>query len=304
MGVHLRLKSIYKAFKQTGAAFRGNSSKVKKHMGSYSDNLNLRVSSEPSDSGSTGSNRGKSINGGGQSVAGDFASSPFHGCNVHPVPTWMVKKSGGQSISLHLPESVARFAEIHGKDINTRGKYLNNVNKDKLNSFSIKDDVGAVLQAAATAATAHDVTSLRNADMILNDNVLQNNSLQPNGEVLNCNNFCKKELPVTEGKTCFSISSASIGSINDDTSDNVGRSPKMKAMHKSDRFASRTQAEADAAAAELLAELDKEKLLTEANSKAKKKKKKKRKEKQKEKKEQGKKELKEKDLKPISKSKI
>merc|ERR1712032_1608263 len=52
-----------------------------------------------------------------------------------------------------------------------------------------------------------------------------------------------------------------------------------------------------------LAELDKEKLLTEANSKAKKKKKKKRKEKQKEKKEQGKREIKEKDLKPISESK-
>merc|ERR1712032_1280842 len=92
-------------------------------------------------------------------------------------------------------------------------------------------------------------------------------------EVLNCNNFCKKDFPVTEGKTCFSFSSASIGSMNDDTSVNIGRSPKMKAIHKSDRFASRTQAEADAAAAELLAELDKEKLLTEANSKARKKKK-------------------------------
>merc|ERR1711934_308916 len=273
-------------------------------MGSYGDILNRGVSGEPSDNGSNGSSREKTINVGGESVAGDFSSSPFHGCNVHPVPTWMVKKSGGQSVSLHLPESIARFAEMHGKDMNTRGKYLNNVNKDKLNSFSIKDEVGVVLQAAATAAAAHDATSLHDADMILHDNISQNNSLQPNEEVLNCNNFCKKDFPVTEGKTCFSFSSASIGSMNDDTSVNIGRSPKMKAIHKSDRFASRTQAEADAAAAELLAELDKEKLLTEANSKAKKKKKKKRKEKQKEKKEQGKKELKEKDLKPISKSKI
>jgi hypothetical protein len=84
-------------------------------MGSYGDNQNRGVSGEPHDGGNIGSNRGEVINRWEQSVASDFSSSPFHGFNVHPVPTWMVKKSGGQSVSLHLPESVARFAEIHGK---------------------------------------------------------------------------------------------------------------------------------------------------------------------------------------------
>ena len=60
---------------------------------------------------------------------------------------WMGKKgdtSGGSSVSMPLQESVARYTEVYGKDLNksSTGGSENNIRKE---SVSLKGDVETVL---------------------------------------------------------------------------------------------------------------------------------------------------------------
>jgi hypothetical protein len=254
--VHLRLKSIYKAFKQSGAALSGkggnnnnnnnnhNNSNNGSNNNSSHNNNNNNNNNHHSNSGE--GRRNESSEGGehNRGRRGDTHSSDPNNRNM---PTWMAKKaSSGSSVSMPLPASVQRYAEMHGKDLKKRPGNVNG------RQNSLKGDVGAVLQVAAAAAASASAAAASSSE---------GNSKHRKGN-----------------KDYFSDCS---NKFTDSDFDGVNRNhSKTKSADDSERFASRTQAEADAAAAALLAELDDEKKQTEASSKAKKSKKKKKKERQ------------------------
>ena len=88
----------------------------------------------------------------------DYSPPPPHSRSMR---NWIGKKggtSGGPSVSMPLPESVARYAEIHGKDLNKRSTG-GGANNKRQESVSLKGDVGAVLQAAASTAAQGSVST-------------------------------------------------------------------------------------------------------------------------------------------------
>ena len=119
--VHLRLKSIYKAFKQSGAALSGNNN----GKGGNGHNSNNR-------DGGLG-NRNDSFDDGDHNRnskrRGDSHSSVSEKQSLNE-----------SSVSMPLPASMQRYAELHGKDLKKRQ--------------NLKGDVGAVLQVAAAAAAS------------------------------------------------------------------------------------------------------------------------------------------------------
>lgn len=113
--VHLRLKSIYKAFKQSGAALNRKGGK---------SSINCSSDGRKSDS----------------SDAGEHGQNRHIDVSDQHISHWMAKKPGSSSASMPLPASVQRYAELHGKDSMKR---------------AANGDVGDMLQvAAATAASA------------------------------------------------------------------------------------------------------------------------------------------------------
>ena len=254
--VHLRLKSIYKAFKQSGAALSGkggNGNGNGSHNGNDNHNANNSANNSNNHHGegrrNNSSDNGHHI----RSRRGDSNHSSSETSNRN-MPTWMAKKAGSSSsVSMPLPASVQRYAEMHGKDLKKRPGNVNG------RQNSLKGDVGAVLQVAAAAASASAAASSSSS--------FDGNSKHRKGK-----------------KDYFSDCSTK---FNDSDFTGVpgggggGRNQsRNKTSSDSDRYAARTQAEADAAAAALLAELDEEKMQTEASSKAKKSKKKKKKQRQ------------------------
>ncbi len=232
--VHLRLKSIYKAFKQSGAAL-SNSGK-----GNNNNNNN-------SHSGDGSGRKHDSSDSGN----GDHGRKSWRGedSRHNPLdPNNRSKKSGNgsSSVSMPLPASVQRYAEMHGKDLKKRPSHVSG-------RQNLKGDVGAVLQVAAAAASATAAAS-------------SSDGMSRHGR--------------GSHRDYFSDCPTKMNDPDFDDSDQSNNHRKNRESTDSDRFASRTQAEADAAAAALLAELDEEKMQNEASSKAKKSKKKKKKERQ------------------------
>lgn len=135
---------------------------------------------------------------------------------------------------------------------NDAGEYNNN----GIGVSPMNGDVGAVLQVAAAAAA----------------------SVAASGKGSRCESSSSKE-SLFGGLPQGVDASKVMPHLNHDGSISF-RPRKEPKKNNSDKFASRTQAEADAAAAALLAELDEEKEQVEATTKAKKSKKKKKKERQ------------------------
>ena len=285
------MKSIYKAFKQSGAAINGNPTKGASNSNAHNDNTG-RLNSNAMDSSENSSHaghRGRSTMHGGRQRTPDYSPPPPHSRSMR---NWIGKKggtSGGPSVSMPLPESVARYAEIHGKDLNKRSTG-GGANNKRQESVSLKGDVGAVLQAAAAAAAQGSVSARVSlpADIGAHNHNSHRYFRPPTGSGkggIRRENFKDDYHGGKSGNSCFSYRSMSPSSF-DDVSYGSGiinknnSSLKNKNMENSCHFATRTQEEADEAAAALLAELDTEKLRTEASSKAKKNKKKKKKEKQ------------------------
>lgn len=235
--VHLRLKSIYKAFKQSGAAL-SNSGKGNNNSHSHSgDGSGLKHDSSDSGNGDHGrkSWRGE-----------DNRHNPLDPNNRN----WSKKSgNGSSSVSMPLPASVQRYAEMHGKDLKKRPSGGHHVTGRQ----NLKGDVGAVLQVAAAAASATAAASS-------SDGMSRHRRGSP--------------------RDYFSDYPTKMNDPDFDENDQSHHLRGNRVSTDSDRFASRTQAEADAAAAALLAELDEEKMQNEASSKAKKSKKKKKKERQ------------------------
>lgn len=225
--VHLRLKSIYKAFKQSGAALGTKSS--------INEGNEKRLAKE----GHTISTISAEI------ISGDISQ--------------ISRKVGrGTALSIPLPPSIAKYAKSHAKDAEIRNCTVSN---DK--RCIRKDDIGAVMHAAA--ATAASVAHVRSAspDDLRNESMSDfffNTAINPSESFVSSHHRTRPgsaiiqtpHLVSSKGKT------KNVDSLENDT---------------------RTLADADAAAAALLAELDEEKLMTEASNQAKKDKKKKKKEK-------------------------
>lgn len=254
--VHLRLKSIYKAFKQSGAAL-SNNSKINDNATTHGQNGNANICKK--------SKKGWKSSG--------LPPEPPKRRSMHP---WLPKKSdsGGGSMPMPIHASVAKYAEKHGKDGNKRttANIAGNCNRPSC-SFQ-NEDISTTLHVAATVAVSSSksrISSDNTYDSQYHDHL-------PFNERKGANNQRMRNVD-GYNSTCCSKSNRSPLVIGDDEFQ-TSKICRRKKVSVSDRFASRTQAEADAAAAALLAELDKEKLCNEANSIAKKKKKKKKKERQ------------------------
>ena len=222
--VHLRLKSIYKAFKQSGAALSGKGGENNQHSSGDSRRSDSSDTEEPS-----------------RNRQGDNHATDS---STRDMPTWMAKKtSDSSSVSMPLPASVQRYAEMHGKESK---KHTGNGHGRQ---SELKGNVGVTLEVNA-AMTAS----------------------MPMASSTDCNSRSKR------GQDFFPDYSR----MNEDDSihEHYGNFKTKRSTNHSEQFAAKTQAEADAAAAALLAELDEEKLQHEANSKAKKNKKKKKKQRQ------------------------
>lgn len=222
--VHLRLKSIYKAFKQSGAALSGKGGRNNQH------------SSEDSRRSDSSDNEEHSRN--------RQADNHTTDSSTRDMPTWMAKKAGGSSsVSMPLPASVQRYAEMHGKESKKRTGNGHGRQSQRKGDVGITLEVDATMNASTSIASSSD-----------------------------CISRSKR------GQDFFPDCSRMNGA--DDIHENYNNSKSNRNTNHSEKFASKTQAEADAAAAALLAELDEEKLQHEANSKAKKSKKKKKKQRQ------------------------
>ena len=237
--VHLRLKSIYKAFKQSGAAINNNS-KGDTHG---SGNNTVSISG---DSVCTKANRKNS-------GSDSFGTHPSHKYDTGK------KSVGGTSIPVSLPAN----AEMQDKDMKVCVGNINNNRKGtKQSCSSLKGDVGAVLQVAAVAAaSAASSAKSPSCETVSSYGKGWNPSIM-HRDVHQGNIPPGKVVPHFNHDGSFSF-----------------RPRKEQKKNASDQFASRTEAEADAAAAALLAEIDEEQQQNEANNKAKKSKKKKKKKK-------------------------
>jgi hypothetical protein len=228
--VHLRLKSIYKAFKQSGAA-----------------TLNVKSSMNEGHEKRSGKD-GHTISAiSAEIISGDISQ--------------ISKKIGrGTALSIPLPPSIAKYAKSHAKEAEVKHCTINSDKK-----YIRKDDIGAVLHAAA--ATAASVAHARSAspdDLLaesMSDYFFLNTAMHPSDSLESSRHRIRPGSKLIPPPHLVS--------------------PKVKSKNIDDleNSNSRTLADADAAAAALLAELDEEKMMSEATNQAKKNKKKKKKEK-------------------------
>ena len=247
--VHLRLKSIYKAFKQSGAALEyGNGSKG---------------------SGSGGNSGGGGSGSGSSSDSKKSNDSDKHSSFLHTTSKNMRNMSsdervsvsgggGGNSHGQKRGHGSHRYAEMQNDNGSCQGNDRNNGTSNGNGNGGeykpgspLNGDVGAVLEVAAAAAASAAATSKGSG--------------------------CKESSQKRWGEGMGVHPGKVLRHLNHDGSISF-RSHKEPKKNASDLYASKTQAEADAAAAALLAELDEEKEQTEASTKAKKSKKKKKRE--------------------------
>jgi len=313
--VHLRLKSIYKAFKQSGAALNtkgsanGQSSEC---SGTSTDRIGTGTvavagvetgnSSGVCETTGTGKNEPvTSANIGESSFSIDQEmQSEVHGEVSVPISSsengnmhelghghkhrhkYAHKQGHGHKYGNnhgHVLHQYPDVAPTHASDAKNRSIDNDNIKSGSSGNgseCSVNGDLGAVLQV--TAAAAASTASTKGPP--------------------DCENFSSQTMKDwSNGVMPRGVNpSKVVPHLNHDGSISF-RPRKEPKKNESDFYAARTQAEADAAAASLLAMLDEEKQLTEASSKAKKSKKKKKKERQaareKEKEERAKKEVEE-----------
>jgi hypothetical protein len=284
------LKSIYKAFKQSGAALNGPKGK--------------QSSTETARNGLNGADEGK-VTGVTTNVTAEDDGGGHNRQQMDSGSTysWGECMEASNAGPIPLPETVQKYAALHGNDEYTVDKKAS-VGTERFSQNCSSSEVGAALQVAA-AATAAASASAANPNIELTQEEADQIFTSKRNFI---NSSCKaSSFPDDFLRHARKGNEAGVGQYpgrDDDYYNGSQNDSKRKSQIGSEQFASKTQAEADAAAAALLAELDEENLRSEATNKAKKNKKKKKKERQQAAKEKEREDMRVKQLKEEERQKV
>ena len=270
--VHLRLKSIYKAFKQSGAALNGQKGE--------------QTSTETTRSGLNGAGgcpeTGKSSKLTPGNVEREDQKPKVNSGSTY---SWGDCAEASNSSPFPLPETVRKYASLHKKEYTEKAS----TQSDKFNQNYSSSQVGAAMYTTAETVTSSS-TSV-NSDIMLSHQ--EADELFRSKKAFINSNYKESAFPDDFLRHARRGNDTGVAKYSNESKydERPLNTSKRKGQIGSDQFASKTEAEADAAAAALLAELDEENLRSEATSKAKKNKKKKKKERQQAAKEKEKEEL-------------
>ena len=281
--VHLRLKSIYKAFKQSGAALNGPKGK--------------QSSTETARDGLNGADEGNMTRGTVKVTADDE-----RGLNGQKMESSGSTYSWGECMEasnpgpIPHPATVQKYAAMHGKEDEYIMDQTSSAVRDRF-SPNCSIEVGAALTAAAAASGAVSASSASSSIELTPDETDQIFASKRNFIKSSCKASSFPDDFLRHARKGNEAGSCQYSGRDDNYNNDLHNISKRKSHIGSEQFASKTQEEADAAAAALLAELDEENLRSEATSKAKKSKKKKKKERQQAAKEKEREEMRSKQLK-------